>query len=233
MNFHEESTTMLTITENWKTTYPGASVGILIMKGVSNPKSHPELDALKSALEEQLRTQFADFDRSALRELPTLKAYHAYYKSFKKTYHVQLQLESIVFKGKSIASVTSLVETMFTAELKYQLLTAGHDLEIVQQPVGVFVAYGGESFTRINGQEQQLKAGDMYIADAESILSSMIYGPDQRTRINPKTKQVLFTVYAPPGIDESTVSSHLRDIESYVKVIAPGAKTDVQKVYGA
>ncbi|MBC8509655.1 MAG: hypothetical protein H8D34_32815 [Chloroflexi bacterium] len=224
---------MLTITEKWKTTYPGASVGILVMKGVANPKSHPELDAIKAAVEAQLRAQYGDLDRAALRETSPLKAYHAYYKNFKKTYHVQLQLESIVHKGRSIPNVAALVEGMFTAELKNQMLTAGHDLDIVQRPLSINVAEGNETFTRLNGQEQQLKAGDMFIADVEGILSSVIYGPARRTAINPNTKQALFTIYAPPGISEETVAAHLTDIESYVKVIAPQAKTGTLKVYCA
>ncbi len=203
------------------------------MNDVTNPKTHPELDALKSELETQLRTQYACFDRAALRELPALGAYHAYYKKFKKTYHIQLQLESIIFKGKSIPNVASLVETMFMAELKNHLLTSGHDMEAVQQPIGIFISDGSESFTRTSGQEQTLKAGDMYIADAERILSSVIYGPDQHTRINAQTKQVLFTVYAPIGIEEHTVKEHLRDIETYAKVVAPQAKVVEMEVYSA
>ncbi len=224
---------MLTITEKWRTTYPGACVGILVMKDVNNPKTHPQLEAIKTEVEGQLRMQFGDLDRAGLRETPTLKAYHAYYKAFKKTYHVQLQLESVIHKGKSIPSVAALVEAMFTAELKNQLLTAGHDLEIVQQPIGIYVADGQETFTRLNGQEQQLKAGDMYIADAEGILSSVIYGPDRRTPINPNTNRALFTIYAPAGIDEGVVLAHLQDIESYARVIAPEATTELMEVYCA
>ncbi len=203
------------------------------MSGVSNPKSHPELDTLKAEIEAQLRTKFADFDRARLRETPTLKAYHAYYKGFKKTYHVQLQLESIVHKGRSIPSVAALVEAMFAAELKNQLLTAGHDLEIVQQPIGIYAAEGDESFTRLNSQEQQLKASDMYIADSRGIISSVIYGPDRRTAINPDTTRALFTTYAPPGIDYGIVQSHLLDIESYARMISPEANTDVLEIYCA
>ena len=50
---------MLTISETWKSTYPGAAVGILAMRGVSNPKHHTEIEARKTALEEQLRARFA------------------------------------------------------------------------------------------------------------------------------------------------------------------------------
>jgi DNA/RNA-binding domain of Phe-tRNA-synthetase-like protein len=216
----------------WRTTYPGAAVGILAMRGVANPKSLPAFDERKAELERRLRSQFSDLDRAALRALPTLQAYHAYYKRFKKTYHVQLQLESVVFKGKAIPRVAALVEAMFVAELKNQLLTAGHDLEVVERPVGIDVADGSERYTRINGQEQQLKKGDMMITDAEGVISSVLYGPDRRTRIGPETQQVLFTTYAVPGIGEEGVWEHLRDIEELVLLIAPQAQVETMEVYG-
>jgi DNA/RNA-binding domain of Phe-tRNA-synthetase-like protein len=221
------------VSEAWKQAYPGAAVGVLAMRKVNNPDNNAALDARKGALEEELRARYAGHDRAALRALPVMQAYHSYYKRFKKSYHVQLQLESIVFKGKEIPSVAALVEAMFMAELDNLLLTAGHDLAVVQEPVGVYVADGSERFVRINGQEQQLKARDMYIADAEGVLSSVIYGPDQRTRIRPETQQTLFTTYAPPGIGSLAVEKHLRGIRDYTLLFAPDAETLSMDVHEA
>lgn len=214
----------------WKKTYPGASVGVLILQGVENPKGHHELDRMKGDLEERLRSRYASEDRRNLREIPTLAAYHSYYQKFGKTYHVQHQLESVVFKGKGIPSVAGLVEAMFMAELSNLLLTAGHDLKVVEPPLRIDVAMGNETYLRLNGVEQRLKTGDMMISDQVSILSCILYGPDQRTRIRSDTRQAVFTVYAPPGIPPRDVHHHLEDIRDNVKVIAPGAKVDVLQV---
>ncbi len=195
------------------------------MANVTNPDHHQALDQRKMTLETELRARFAGSDRAALKALPVIQAYNNYYKRFKKTYHVLLQLESVALKGKPIPRVAGLVEAMFMAELKSQLLTAGHDFDLVQEPIRIDVAQGSESFIRINGREQVLKTADMYIADAQGILSSIIYGPDQRTRITSKTTQVLFTVYAPAGIEENLVAQHLQDIESNVLLVAPEART--------
>jgi DNA/RNA-binding domain of Phe-tRNA-synthetase-like protein len=219
---------MFSVSQAWRSSYPGAAVGVLAMGGVANPASHATMDRVKEELEEQIRARFANKDE--LRAQEHLQAYRDYYKRFKKTYHVQLQLESIAFKGKSIPSVAALVEAMFAAELKNLLLTAGHDLDIVEPPVTLDVAQGHERYVRINGQEQQLKAGDMFIADNQGVLSSVIYGPDQRTRILPGTRRVLFTVYAPPGIAAEAVQQHLQDMEGYVRLIAPQAETEMLQV---
>jgi DNA/RNA-binding domain of Phe-tRNA-synthetase-like protein len=139
----------------------------------------------------------------------------------------------VVFKGKSIPRVAALVECMFMAELKNQLLTAMHDMDSLELPVGLDVAQGSEGYTLYNGQEQVLKSGDMYIADRQGVISSVIYGPDQRSRIRPETRQALFTVYVPPGIGEAAVWEHLGDIQANVQLISPEAKTDAIQVYPA
>jgi len=220
------------VSKAWQDTYPDASAGILAMHRVANPSHHPALEECKEALEQQLRQRFAGADRSGIRALPAIAAYTDYYGRFRKTYHVQLQLESVALKGKAIPSVAALVESMFMAELKNMLLTAGHDLETVRMPVRIEVAQGTEQMVCMNGQEQQLKAGDMMIADADKVLSSVIYGPDRRAQITPQTSQVLFTVYAPAGIERGAVRAHLEDIRDYVWLVTPEAKVLELQVYG-
>ena len=220
----------MNVSDVWKQTYLGAVVGLLVMQDAANPEGHAALDQRKDGLEAELRARFAGYDRASLRELPVLKAYHDYYKRFEKTYHVQLQLESVVFKGKPIPRVAVLVECMFMAELKNLLLTAGHDTDSLDLPVRLDVAQGSELYTLYNGQEQVLKPGDMYIADGQSVISSVIYGPDQRTRILPETRRALFTVYAPPGVGVKAVWEHLGDIQANVRLITPEAKTEVIEV---
>ncbi|MBI4758295.1 MAG: hypothetical protein HY783_04755 [Chloroflexi bacterium] len=221
---------MLIVSEAWKSAYPGAAVGILVMHNVANPERNAALDLHQEELENQLRTRFAD--RNALSTLKPIQAYNAYFKRYKKTYPVQLQLESVALEGKSIPRVAVLVETMFMAELKNLLLTAGHDLEAIQMPVRPDVAKGTERYIRLNGQEQRLKAGDMMMADAQGVISSVIYGPDRRTRITPVTRHVFFAVYAPPGIGEQAVYQHLQDIQANVRLVAPEAEVGLLKVYG-
>jgi DNA/RNA-binding domain of Phe-tRNA-synthetase-like protein len=223
---------MFIVSESWKEAYPGAAVGILGMRHVANPEHHPALDRRKEQLENELRSRLGSLDRAALKALPVVKAYNSYYKRFKKTYHVLPQLESVVLKGKSIPRVAALVEAMFMAELKNLLLTAGHDLEVLKPPVRIDVADGSENYTRINGQEQTPQSMDMFIADTQGIISTVLYGPDRRTRITSKTERVFFTIYAPPGIGVQPVDEHLRDIQTNVLLIAPEAEVELMEVYG-
>lgn len=224
---------MFQLSDRWKTLYPDAHAGVLVVRDVVNPPHHAELEKRKAALEDELRSRFAGQDRAALLSHPILKAYEDYYRQFKKTYHVQLQLESILFKGKSIPSVAALVECMFMAEINDLLLTAGHDLDSLHLPLTLDVAQGNESYILLRGEPQTPKANDMMISDSEGIISSIVYGPDQRTQIAAQTRNAVFTTYAPAGISEEEVAHHLQEIQQNIKFIAPDSKTELLKVFSA
>jgi DNA/RNA-binding domain of Phe-tRNA-synthetase-like protein len=221
------------LTSSWKSTFPNAHVGVLVMRDAINLPHHPELEKRKTDLEEQLRAQFSGQDRAGLSSHPILQAYSAYYKRFKKSYHVQLQLESIAWKGKSIPSVSALVEAMFMAEMKNMLLTAGHDRDALHLPLLLDVSNGTERYTLLRGEEQLLKPEDMFIRDQRGVISSIIYGPDQRTQITANTQNVVYTVYAPDGIQAEIVQKHLLGIQEYVLTFAPQAHVEMLEIFSS
>jgi DNA/RNA-binding domain of Phe-tRNA-synthetase-like protein len=121
---------------------------------------------------------------------------------------------------------------MFMAEIKNMLLTAGHDLDSLELPIRLEVTRGDEVYTQLRGQPQLVKPGDMIISDGKGIMSNIIYGPDQRTQIQPGTRNVIYTAYAPAGIAEASITNHLRDIEGYVRMVSPQARTEFLQVFG-
>jgi len=207
----------------WRVAHPGASVGVLAIRGVTNPASHDGLNARAVALEASLRARFGAMDRSELRQVPPLPAYAAYYKRWGQRYHVGMQLESVAQKGKPVPRVAALVEAMFIAELGSLLLTAGHDLDALALPVRIGSG-AGEGYLSPTGADLAVKDGDMVIADAEGrILSAVVTGPSDVARIGPDTTAALFCVYAPPGIERDLLDVHLGEIESNVRLISPDA----------
>jgi DNA/RNA-binding domain of Phe-tRNA-synthetase-like protein len=217
---------MIAVTDRWRKLHPRAAVGALAIRGAANPETSAALDERRLGVETALRARFEGADRSALKGHPVLAAYAAYYRRFDKTYHVQAQVESVALKGKAIPRVACLVEAMFMAELEGMLLTAGHDLDRITGQVIVDAAVGSEAYQTMAGRDQALKPDDMYIRDGAGILSSIIYGPDSRTRILPGTTRVLFTVYAVPGIPPETVASHLQLLMENVRVVSPKAEQE-------
>jgi DNA/RNA-binding domain of Phe-tRNA-synthetase-like protein len=215
----------LVATDAWKSTFPGAVVGALVMIGVRNPERSAALETQKRELEERLRARAARLGRDGVDSEPAVRAYVDYYRPHGKTYHVKAQWESVAVKGRSIPSRAALVEAMFMAELKNLILTAGHDLAAATLPVRVDLTREEDEYVLMNGTERFLGAGDMMMVDGESIISTVLYGPDRRTRIGPETREVLFAVYAPAGVGENAVRDHLEDIRANVLLVAPEADT--------
>jgi DNA/RNA-binding domain of Phe-tRNA-synthetase-like protein len=219
-------------TESWRSAFPGAVVGALAMGGVSNPGHADALESQKRRLEEELRRSAGpgaaapDADR-------ILRAYADYYRSRGNTYHVKAQWESVAVKGKPIPGGAALVEAMFMAELKNLILTAGHDLEAIERPVRVAATRDDERYAVLGGKERAVGPGDMMMADRKGIISTVLHGPDRRTRITAETRAVLFAVYGPAGVGEDEVRRHLEDIRANVLLIAPEAKTELAATLSA
>lgn len=219
--------TILAATDAWRSAFPGAVVGALVMRRVDNPEESLALEAAKRRLEEELR---AVGDPGAD---PTLRAYADYYRARGKTYHVKAQRESVALKGKPIPSRAALVEAMYMAELRNLILTAGHDLDALTLPLRADVTANGDRYILSSGTEAVLERGDMLMADGAGIVSSVLRGPDQRTRITRETGSVLFAVYAPAGIGEAAVRRHLDDIAANVGLVAPDAEIELLATCGA
>jgi len=70
-------------------------------------------------------------------------------------------------------------------------------------------------------------------SDNVGVISSIIYGPDNRTSITSDTTDVMFTVYGPAGISTGQIKNHLEDISSYVKLVSSDAVTDILEIYSS
>jgi DNA/RNA-binding domain of Phe-tRNA-synthetase-like protein len=215
----------LEFSDAWRAAYPGAAVGMLAMTSVTNSAPGTDFQARLRSIGASLRSRYAGRSRLDLESLPQLRPYVTHYRGFGKTYHVLLQLESVAFRGRSLRASESLVSAMFAVEVATGLLTAGHDLRAVSWPLLADVARRGEPYMGIGGKAIEVKPGDMMIRDREGILSTVLYGPDQRTRVLPETSSVVFTTYAPAGILDSDVDGHLRRIGGLVRVESPSANT--------
>ena len=209
-------------TPEWKSVYPGAQIGILEIGGVDNTQPAPALESNKRLVEQRLCQSFASFSRKEILELPVMIAYQHYYKKFEKTYHVLLQLESIVLKGKSLPNVSPLVDACFLAEVETLILTASHDVGRLKPPLMIDVTRSGDKFTRMNGEPKTLPPSDMAMRDQTGVVCTILYGQDNISPVSKSTNHVMYVSYVPAGIEKTQVEHHLALIEKYVREFAPG-----------
>jgi len=210
----------ITATALWRERHPGALIGILEISGVANAPT-PALEERKRALEAALRSRYHGFSRGDFIAAPVLADYVRYYKSFGKTYHVQLQLESLVLKGKSLPNVSPLVDANFMAEVETLVLTAGHDGAKLQPPVVIDAAAPGERMTQMNGNMAAMQSGDMVMRDAGGIACSILYGQDNRSPISAATTRALYVAYGVPGVGQDAIAAQFARLVEYVRLFAP------------
>lgn len=209
--------------------YPGAKMGILIMKEVAYASSYDEAETTQAIKE--LHRKYSHLDRQQLKELYPVKAYAAYYRGFGSNYHLLAQLESVLKGKKARHSESGLLQAMFLWELDSMLLTAGHDLSQLELPLQLTCATGTETYQGISGKEVSTVKGDIMLCDGGGTVSSILRGPDYQSRITATTTEVLFSIYAPPGIEGEYIKKGLGKLEKAIRNITPSAKTELLQVF--
>lgn len=220
----------ITVTDGWKEAHPGAQMGLLEISGVDNNKTSPELEQEKRNIELRLREKYAGFSRDDFLALPVMGAYHRYYRKFGYTYHVLLQLESVVLRGKSLPSVSPLVDANFAAELETLILTAGHDVAQLESPVVIDVARENDEITQMNGTRKAVPVGDMLMRNMQGVACSILRGQDNRSPISKTTTHVVYVSYVPDGVSEEQVRAQLDTMERFVRLFSPDCVLEQSEV---
>jgi DNA/RNA-binding domain of Phe-tRNA-synthetase-like protein len=220
----------ISATAEWRTSHPGATIGLLELSGVENTCSSSRVNERKREIEASLRERYKGFTRKDFLALPVMAEYDRYYTRFNKTYHVQLQLESIVLKGKHLPDVSPAVDANFMAEVETLILTAGHDSQKLRGPIVIDVSRESEQMTQMNGAPKAIRSGDMIMRDADGICCSIIYGQDARSPISRDTSRVLYVAYAPAGVAADTVESQLRGIEENLRLFSADVAVEQRRL---
>ena len=217
--------------EELKNKYSNAAVGILLIEDIKNSDPHKYLEKIKKETEEDIIRKYSELPRDELNKNPVFSAYRSYYRMFKKTYHLILQLESIAKKGRSFPAVNPLADSCFLAEMKTFVLTAGHDADLLDNKVLFDLSRDKDEFTQLNGKSIILKPNDIIMKSGCENVCSVIYGQDNSTLLSPATGNALYVSYAPEGVPEDAVMSNLELIESFVSLFSPGSQTAVKNIY--
>ncbi len=214
---------MITASATWRASFPGTFFGAMVIEGITSTAENSAFEERKTALEEELRRRHLGKTRKDISREDPFGAYEKYFRKFGQGYPVLHQVETVALKGKPLSSPSPLVAAAFLAELGSGLLTAGHDLERISLPLTLDVSKGGETYQAMGGRMRTMPKGDMFLSDQKGILSSIIYGPDDRSFITPVTTRALFSVYGAPSIPSWQIRDHLEEIGELVAVLSPEA----------
>ncbi len=184
------------------------------------PRAREAWDALVEQELLAIREKNAGYDRKAFQ---SGNAYSRYFKKFKKTYMVMLQLESVLFKGRGIPPAGPLVECMFLSELKTMVLSGVHDLGRIDGPLVVDLAQGGELYPGMHDKELHLAKDELCLRDETGIISGILSGPDAQTCVGTDTREAVYFAFGVEGVDGGVLLEQLRLIRAYLKTACPFA----------
>lgn len=217
-------------TPEWYSTHPDAQIGVLELSRVENQRPCVALEEQKLVLADTLRQRYGQLNRAEIIRLPVMDAYVRYYKRFDKTYHVLLQLESLVHKGKNFHQVSPLVDANFMAELETFALTAGHDAKKLSGKLWIDVAHEGDTFCQMGGAIKQIPKNDMIMRDEQGIRCTILYGQDDRSSIAPQTTHVLYVTYAPAGVPSDVIHFYWEKVLECVRLCSPQLIIEQQQI---
>lgn len=172
----------------------------------------------------KIREEGAEYDRESwFRQ----ESYFRYFRKFKKTSPVMMQVESFLLKGKPFPEGRYTNAVAFLTELKTRCLLGSHDADMIEGDLVIYKEKEKTSFPSIHGGEAHSYPGDITCKDDKSIVVSMIAGADARTCLNESSRHVLYFAFGTPGMETDMLRGYLGQVEQYVKVLAPSAGTEL------
>lgn len=181
-------------------------------------------DALKESELQAIREEGAEYDRETwFRQEP----YFRYFRKFKKTSPVMMQVESFLLKGRPFPDGRYTNAVAFLTELRTRCLLGSHDAEKIEGDLVIYAETEKRDFPSIHGGTAHSYPGDITCRDDLSIVVSMIAGADERTCLSEDSRHVLYFAFGTPGMKAEALEGYLAKVEEYVKVLAPTAETEL------
>lgn len=186
-----------------------------------------DTDAFNSLKESELqaiRDEGTEYDRETwFRQEP----YFRYFRKFKKTSPIMMQVESFLLKGRPFPEGRYTNAVAFLTELRTRCLLGSHDADMIEGDLIIYTETESRDFPSIHGGTAHSYPGDITCRDDLSIVVSMIAGADARTCLSEDSRHVLYFAFGTPGMKAEALEGYLAKVEEYVKVLAPTAETEL------
>ena len=132
--------------------------------------------------------------------------YEAFFKKQKRQSPLSFQLNGVLQKG--FPSINPFVDILILSEMQNGVLMGIQDLDKISGDLAVDLAQKGEEFEGFKNRIRCRK-GEIVLRDAESIVASYFQGPDKKTSISPKTRNVILYAFFVPGIEKKCIQQAL------------------------
>lgn len=176
-------------------------------------------EAYKEAELAAVRAEGSDYDRETVfRQDP----YFRYFRKFRKSYPVMMQVESFLVKGRPFPEGAQINAVAFLTELKTHILLGTHDVDRIKGELVFYSETEKTPFTGMFNPDSHSYPKDMTGRDDEGIIISMIAGADDRTCIHEDTSHVIYLIFGLPDMSVS-IEEVAAQIRKSALVLAPSA----------
>lgn len=183
----------------------------------------PGFEAYKESELEAVRTAGRDYDRETVfRQDP----YFRYFRKFKKSYPVMMQVESFLLKGRPFPEGSYINAVAFLTELKTHILLGTHDVDRIEGDIVFYNETAKTPFCGMLNPDSHSYPKDITGRDDQGIIISMIAGADARTCIHDDTSHVIYLIFGLPDMPVS-MQDAAEQIRTAALKLAPSAQIEI------
>jgi DNA/RNA-binding domain of Phe-tRNA-synthetase-like protein len=182
--------------------YPRVGFGLAFVRDCRNPENPDGFDQFKRRQLRQMRRReiLAGISRR-------IDVYARFFESFGYTCPLPRHLKRVVSSGFPRYSLY--LDAHFLAEMCAGILVAVADDDRFDGDLTLDVAAKDEISVGLGNRRFLTREGEIVLRDASDIVCVLCQGADEKTRIRPDTRNVLFYAYAVPGIESAYLAEGL------------------------
>lgn len=136
------------------------------------------------------------------------------------------QWELTCSKGLPIGNAA--VQLLLLSEMSAGLLMGAQDAAAIKGPLIYDLSGNDEGFRGMRGKIR-CRRGELVLRDQEGIIASLFQGPDHRTRMTEKTRNIIFLIFAAPDINVSDVKEGVENVKQRIKTSCSRLYSEIHK----
>lgn len=202
----EEKTTAAwidcSISPAYQARYPGVAFGLTLISDCRPLGDSTGFDQYKRGLLRKMRK------RETLAGITErIGIYERFFQGFGFECPLPEHLKRTVNSG--FPRYNLMVDAHFMAEMCSGILVAVTDLDRIDGRLMLDAAREGETCAGMGGRRFTMKEGEIVLRDEKDIICVLCQGADDKTKVKPDTRNVLFYSFAVPGIDKTHLEEGL------------------------
>ena len=210
------------VTDNIFETFPDMRIGVLVARGIQNPRGVEKLSDALEAAQETVRAALAGTN---VTDHPRIHCWREAYRSFgAKPKKYPSSIENLVrrtLEGEPIRPILPLVDIYNAVSLEHLLPVGGEDLDSIEGDIRLTRASESEPPVRLLGEAEARapKAGEViYTDDRGAICRRWNWKEADRTKLTESPRNAVLVLEALPPVTEDELRAAMEALAELVRL---------------